>query len=347
MSLGAAILLGAFWFGSRYPALFSKAAHVGQALPSMTYSHALMQVNASAPIWERILAIAINWIDGMRIGMTFAVLFGALVHTVLRYYPLKLGNNLYFNAIKGAFVGIPAGVCANCSVPVACGLTRGQGKVEVALGFLFSSPNFNLVVLSMTFAALPLSMALTKCAILLFVIVIGVPTLLHRLERKKPFAELTPVAVAGESCAITRSPGRDCDERFTTVLGELGKAYGQHVWMLVKPTVALMLVGSVLSGVLLALVPLNSLLSTVTPLRMAAASLLSVFMPVPIALDVMFAAQLQHQGIPSGYVMMFLTTLGTYSIVPAVYLWREVSRPLAIALFGFFVAVGWVLGMLF
>jgi hypothetical protein len=80
---------------------------------------------------------------------------------------------------------------------------------------------------------------------------------------------------------------------------------------------------------------------------MAAASLLSVFMPVPIAADVMFAAQLQHQGIASGYVMMFLTTLGTYSIIPTVYLWREVSRTLAISLFVFFVAVAWVVGMLF
>jgi uncharacterized membrane protein YraQ (UPF0718 family) len=108
-----------------------------------------------------------------------------------------------------------------------------------------------------------------------------------------------------------------------------------------------MLLGSFLSAALLALVPWNSLLSSVTPLRMAAASLLSVFMPVPIAADVMFAAQLQHQGIASGYVMMFLTTLGTYSIIPTVYLWREVSRTLAISLFVFFVAVAWVVGMLF
>jgi uncharacterized membrane protein YraQ (UPF0718 family) len=346
LSLWAVILLSVFWFGSRYPSLFSKAAHVGQVLPSMTYGHELMRVREGASVWERILSSAINWLDGMRIGMTFGVLFGALLQTVLLYYPLKIGKNLYLNSVKGALVGLPAGVCANCSVPVACGITRGKGKAEVALGFLFSSPNFNLVVMTMTFTALPLAMALVKYAILLFVIVVGVPAIIRWLDRKKS-VEVSGLDSEVEHRAIQPSQAKAGDENFLTVLRELGKVYGKNVWTLVKPTVALMLLASGLSAVLMVLVPWNTLLSSVTPLRMAAASLLSVFMPVPIALDVMFAAQLQHQGIASGYVMLFLTTLGSYSIFPTLYLWREVSRPLAISLFGFFVAVGWVVGMLF
>jgi hypothetical protein len=85
----------------------------------------------------------------------------------------------------------------------------------------------------------------------------------------------------------------------------------------------------------------------VTPARLALVSLISVFMPVPIALDVMFAAQLQQQGVPSGYVMLFAMTLGTYSIIPSIYLWREVSKRLAVILFVFFMAVGWITGSLF
>jgi hypothetical protein len=80
---------------------------------------------------------------------------------------------------------------------------------------------------------------------------------------------------------------------------------------------------------------------------MIVAAVLSVFMPVPIALDVMFAGQLYRQGVNPGYVMLFLTTLGTFSIIPAVYLWREVSRALAVYLFAFFVAAGIALGLLF
>src|SRR5215472_7256672 len=167
LAAAALALLGVFWFASRYPQLLSKAEHVGQALPSMAFSHEVLRVAEADPAWRRILFGAVNWLDSMKIGMTFGVLFGALLHTVLRYYPLKIGKNLYLNSLKGALVGIPAGVCANCAVPTACGVTRGHGRVEVALGFLFSSPNFNPVVVVLTFLALPLAMGLTKYAILL------------------------------------------------------------------------------------------------------------------------------------------------------------------------------------
>ena len=312
----------------------------------MAYSSQLMTVATDAPVWLRVLAATVNWLDSMKIGMTFGVLFGALLHTGLRYYPLRIGKNLYLNSLKGALVGVPGGVCVNCAVPVACGVTRGHGRVEVALGFLFSSPNFNPVVVMMTFMALPLAMTLTKYAILLFVILVVVPSLIRWLERNKPL----PVFTVGDedtSCAIKLPPPEDCQERFMTVFGELARDFGKHVWMLLKPTMTLMLLASVISATLLVLIPWDSLLSEVTPLRLAFVSLISVFMPVPIALDVMFAAQLQQQGVPSGYVMLFAMTLGTYSIIPSIYLWREVSKPLAVSLFVYFLVLGWVVGLLF
>lgn len=340
------LLLGLFWFGSRYPQLFSKAEHVGQALPSMAYSSELISTAVDAPVWLRILAATVNWLDSMKIGMTFGVLFGALLHTVLRYYPLKIGKNLYLNSLKGALVGMPMGVCANCAVPTACGVTRGNGRVEVALGFLFSSPNFNPVVVMMTFMALPLAMSVTKYAILLLVILVVVPSLIRWLERDKPLQILT-VGDEGKSCAITLPPPDDCQERFTAVFGELARDFGKNVWMLLKPTITLMLLASVVSAILLVLIPWDSLLSDLTPLKLAVVTLVSVFMPVPITLDVMFAGRLQQQGVPPGYVMMFAMTLGTYSIIPTIYLWREVSKRLAVSLFVFFLVLGWVLGLVF
>ena len=340
------VLLGVFWFASRYPQLFGKAEHVGQAVPSMAFSSQLMTVAADAPWWLRILAATVNWLDSMKIGMTFGVVFCALLHTVLRYYPLKIGKNLYLNSLKGALVGVPGGVCANCAVPVACGVTRGNGRVEVALGFLFSSPNFNPVVVMMTFMALPLAMSITKYGLLLVVILFVVPSLIRWLERDKPLPVFTATDEAA-ACAITLPPPDECQERFLTVFGELAKDYGKHVWMLLKPTITLMLLASVVSAALLVLIPWGSLLSEVTPLRVAVASLISTFMPVPIALDVMFAAQLHQQGVPAGYVMMFAMTLGVYSIIPSIYLWREVSKRLAVSLFVFFMVLGWLLGLVF
>ena len=341
----AAVLLSVFWFASRYPQLMSKSHQLGQTMPSMTYSHELVHAAANAPLLEKTLFAAINWLDAMKIGMAFGILLGALLHTMLKYYPLKIGKNLYLNSVKGALVGAPMGVCANCAVPAACGVTRGHGRVEVALGFLFSSPNFNPVVVMMTFKAFPLVMSVTKYAVLLLVIVLLVPGLIAWLERREP---IKPFAGRDDttSCDLT-APAEDCTETFWSVLKNLSVEYGKHVWMLVKPTITLMVVASVLSAAILTLLPWPTLLAQVTPARAALVSLVSVFMPVPIALDVMFAAQLQAQGVASGYVMLFAMTLGTYSIIPTIYLWREVSKRLAAILFVFFFAVGWISALLF
>lgn len=341
----AVTILSVFWFTSRYPQLLAKQAHLGQELPSMAWSSEVLPLAADAPLWQQILFGAMNWLDSMKIGMTFGVLAGAWLHTLLRYYPLKIGKNLYLNSLKGALVGAPAGVCANCSVPMACGVTRGHGRVGVALGFLFSSPNFNPVVVAMTFAALPLAMSLTKYAILLAVIVVVVPAVISWLERSQPLAPLTVGDDPG-ACAV-QIHAADCSEPFFSVLGELARDYAKNIWMLVKPTVALMLLASVMSAAVLTLVPWQSLLSATTPWRVVLVSAVSVFMPVPIALDVMFAAQLRQQGVAGGYVMLFAMTLGTYSIIPSVYLWREVSRRLSVLLFAFFTCVGIAVGLLF
>jgi uncharacterized membrane protein YraQ (UPF0718 family) len=311
----------------------------------MAYSSELIQLAEDAPLWQRILASAGNWLDSMKIGMTFGVLFGALLHTALHYYPIKIGKNLYVNSLKGALVGVPMGVCANCAVPTACGVTRGNGRVEVALGFLFSSPNFNPIVVVMTFTALPLAMSLTKYAALLLVILIVVPGVIYLLERNKPF---TPLLIGGEGAAcVVPLRGIECSQPFWQVLTELAVNYGKNLWMLAKPTVMIMLAASLVSAAVLTLIPWQSLLSAPTPLKMGLVSLISTFMPVPIALDVMFAAQLQQQGVEAGYVIIFAMTLGTFSIIPSIYLWRDVSKRLAVILFVFFTALGWCLGLLF
>ena len=344
--MAGAALLSAFWVLTRYPQLLEKSGHVGRALPSMAYSSHLMAVAAGSPVWYRIVASAVNWLDSMKVGMGFGVLLGALLHTALKYYPLKIGNNLYLNSLKGALVGVPMGVCANCAVPTACGITRGKGRVEVALGFLFSSPNFNPVVVVMTLGAFPLGMVVVKYALLLAVILVVVPSLIRWLERG------TPLAGFGEgddapACGLDVRPTDPCTETFGEAMAELSRSFGRHAWMLVKPTATLMVLASLASAAALVLVPWDALLAHATPGRLALASLLSTAMPVPIALDVLFAAQLQHKGVAPGYVMLFLTTLGTFSVIPLTYLWREVSRPLAASLFGLFAVAGLVVGLLF
>ena len=343
--IATAILFTAiFWFTSRYPALISKSHHVGQSVATMAYGKEAYPVSPNAPVWQKVVMGSVNWLDGMKIGMTFGILLGALLHTTLRFYPLKVGKNLRLNSLTGAIIGIPMGVCANCAVPTACGITRGRGRVEVALGFLFSSPNFNPIVVAMTLSAFPLSMVITKYALLLFVILGVVPAVIGWLEKGKPaLANDTSHTMPDTVVQI----GGNCTESFSAVFKDLAIEFGKNVWALVKPTVTTMVLASLIASLLLVLIPWNSLLSHPNPLSMGLMSLLATFMPVPIALDVMFAAHLSKLGIAPGYVMLFLTTLGTFSILPAIYLWREVSKPLAVILFVFFGVVGWILGMVF
>jgi uncharacterized membrane protein YraQ (UPF0718 family) len=177
------------------------------------------------------------------------------------------------------------------------------------------------------------------------VIAVVAPGLVRFLGRRQPLAVLTADA-QGAACEVAnaRPP---CEESFLEVLGELVRDYARHLWMLAKPTLALMLMGSVVSASLLTFVPWSSLLADTSPLTMLLVAVVATFMPVPIALDVLFAALLLKQGVATGYVMLFAMTLGIYSVVPSVYLWREVSRTLAITLFAVFVLVGWLCGLAF
>src|SRR5262245_11380876 len=147
----------------------------------------------------------------------------------------------------------------------------------------------------MTFLSLPLAMSLPNSAFLFLLFLVVVPGRISWLERQKSFAVLT----AGDEGAACALPGvsLDCTETFGAVMKELGRDYASNVWMLLKPTVTIMLLASVASAAVLTLLPWQDLLSLVTPLRLALVSLVSVFMPVPIALDVMFAAQLHRQGV--------------------------------------------------
>ncbi len=339
------VLLFVFWFGSRYPALLFKAHHANQPLASMAFSHEVFRTTAHDLLAIRILFGALNWLDSMAIGMSFGLMFGAWMHTVLQYYPLRIGRNYTLNSLKGALVGMPMGVCANCAVPMACGLTRGQGRVEVALGYLFSSPNFNPVVIAITFSILPWYFGAVKYAILLFVILFLVPRLIRFLERRSSLPEVK--ASSEDAACALRMPDQACSEPFLTTSREVLVSYGKHIWMLFKPTISLMVIASLLASALLVIVPWSALLAHMSGWRLFTMSALGVFMPVPIALDVLFAGEVYRTGVNAGYTMMFLMTLGTYSIIPTIYLWREISRTLAISLFLFFLIVGMGAGLLF
>lgn len=118
------------------------------------------------------------------------------------------------------------------------------------------------------------------------------------------------------------------------------KEYGRNLWSLINAAVPMMLLAAAISAVIAELVPFQTIFSEVTFAGLLLTALVSVFLPVPIALDVIAAHYMYTQGVPAPYVMVMLFTLGNNSILPMIFLWQEVYKKLSIALYVMFVALG-------
>jgi uncharacterized membrane protein YraQ (UPF0718 family) len=103
---------------------------------------------------------------------------------------------LYLNTLKGIMTGAPAGVCVNCAVPIACGITRGKANIESALSFMFSSPTLNFVVISMIFFGLPAAYGILQYSIIALVLLIFLPAIVHLYNKSQPVQPEVPPACA-------------------------------------------------------------------------------------------------------------------------------------------------------
>lgn len=329
----AAAVLGLFWFGSRYPSLFHKAESLGHhEVASYIWTEQLLRLPANPAFIDRVTVSIANWIWSMRIGMSFGLVIGALFHTLFQFYPPKLGGNLYLNTLKGIITGAPAGVCVNCAVPIACGITRGKANIESALSFMFSSPTLNFVVISMIFTGLPAAYGILQYSMIALVLLVFLPAIVHLYNMAQPTEPEISTA-----CAIPLRA--ECDKSLIDTAREVGTLYVKNLWHLIKSAVPLMLGAAVISAVVMELLPPGNF----RPCELAGSGRIGAChssLPIPIALDVIVAQQLYAHGVPAPYVMLFLSTLGTFSVLPMSYLWTEVSKKLAIGLYAMFVVLG-------
>ncbi|HIG01484.1 MAG TPA: hypothetical protein EYQ66_09295 [Myxococcales bacterium] len=229
-------------------------------------------------------------------------------------------------------MGAPAGVCVNCAVPVVCGISRGGSvPVETLLSFMFSSPTFNVVVVFMVCSALPWQVAALHYVLVLTLIFAVVPWILRRAEHRGEGAgrgsmQGSPEATQACSISPSASSGRSVAEQ----CAEVFRSYGQNIRQLAAATVPFMLIASVLSAAVALWVPFDVLFAEVSVARLALVAVITTLLPVPIALDAMLARELFASGVPIAYVFVCLFTLGTFSVLPLVFLWREVSKRIAL-----------------
>ena len=186
LTIAAALTVGYyFWFESRYPALSDKALMGDHTSISGLAFDTLVQVLPDSGIAWELLANAVNWLYTNWRGMVFGVLFGTLLMTGAPLIRARTSGNRFLDAVIGAAIGSPLGVCANCATPIACALIASGRSAEIALAALIASPTLNVIVVTMAFSMLPLHIAVIKIVATLLLILLMIPWVLRLLERPR------------------------------------------------------------------------------------------------------------------------------------------------------------------
>lgn len=326
-----------FWSGSRYPSLDEKATMGGSArLEDPLSFQASIQIQPSDGAVERIVYTTINWVETNLQGMAFGLLIGACLLTLIGLIPARGHRNGFVNTLIGVGVGAPLGVCVNCAAPVAKGMHDGGARLETTLATMFSSPTLNIIVLSMLFSIFPLYMTLIKLAQTLIFILLLVPLLsrwVFRQERALTYDDAV--------CAVPRTSAAPSNESWIAALGGAAMLLGRNLLYVVLRTVPLMLLAGLLGAVVVHLLPLPGLLENApTIFSVAVVALVGIFLPVPVAFDVVLVAVLISAGAPTIYSMTLLFTLGIFSVYPFFIVWTTISRRVAVVLAAVLVVIG-------
>ena len=332
-----------FWSGSRYPSLDEKAIMGGSAqLEDPLSFEASIQIQPNDSTFDRIVFTTINWIETNLEGMAFGLMIGACLLTLIGMIPARGHSNGFVNTLIGVAVGAPLGVCVNCSAPVAKGMHDGGARLETTLATMFSSPTLNIVVLTMLFAIFPLYLTVIKLVLTLVFILLLMPLLarwVFKEERTQTYDDTV--------CAVPPPPAVSNDESVLSAMRGASILIGRNLAYIVIRTVPLMLLAGVLGAVVVHLLPLPTLLDYEPGLvSVSAVALIGIFLPVPVAFDVVLVAVLVSAGAPMIYSMTLLFTLGIFSVYPFFIIWNTISRRVAVVLTVVLVGLGLIGGVI-
>lgn len=324
-----------FWLSSRVPALNEKAAMGGDLLlvDPLSFETAFLPDESDSLI-TRIGATTINWVVTNRQGMTFGVLLAAAFMTLFQLIAARLSNNSFGNSLFGIVLGSSLGVCVNCATPIAQGMYSAGARLESALILMFSSPTLNIIVITMMFTLLPLHFVVIKLLATFLFLLVVIPLLVRVILPEDVPSDLATDQFSQGfrlSAVISPPPGAWFD-----ALSWVLQRYLENLWYILKRAVPAMLLAGVLGAAAITLLPWDTLESL--PVSSGFVSRLAViigiavfglFLPVPMAFDVLMAVTLIGAGISSDYLMALLFTLGIFSVYPFMIIARDISFRMA------------------
>jgi uncharacterized membrane protein YraQ (UPF0718 family) len=322
-----------FWVDSRYPALL-KRYHSGsqiKATGTLTFG-TVYRVDPSMPYLDRVWRTTVNWLEANRVGMTFSFLFGPAALAFLATLRRRRTKSRYLNTLLGTVAGMPLGVCSNCIAPIARGMYASGMSTESVLAAMFASPALNIVVLAMTFALFPLSLALMKLATVLFLIFVFVPLVSPREVAPGPFVQ----------CVIDVP----MSETWGQALMAVARSYARSFWVVFRVAFPLMILAAVLGALAVELIPQQALTGQASVMGIIAVAFIAAFLPVPMAFDVAIAFILMTHGTPLPYVAAILCTLGIISVYSLSVVGKTISWRIAGATYTTVVCLGILVGFI-
>ncbi|NNE59073.1 MAG: RNA-binding protein [Hellea sp.] len=338
------IVMYLFWTSSRYPSLGDKALMGGQLqLEDKLSFDAHFFNDPSNPRWKKIIISTANWLETNRQGMTFGVVLGSVFLTMMRYLQIVSFKNRFANSALGLLMGTPLGVCVNCAAPIAKGMYDGGARIETTLSAMIASPTLNIVVLTMLMSGIvPLYLAGAKIALSIVLILLIIPLLCRFL----PSRDLQLPEAEQLSCPIPQNIDAGDIESLGKAIPGFLKNLTVDFWYIFKLTVPLMILAGFLGVLVATFIPFetfSSLKFGIAGLLLAA--LIGTFLPVPIAFDVVFSVALLAAGLPVGYVMCLLFTLGSFSIYSAFIVTQTISWRPAMMVYATVMTIGILSGL--
>ena len=194
--------------------------------------------------------------------------------------------------------------------------------------------------MTMMFSILPNYLAVTKLAFTLIFILFVIPLLAGTVFRSEVEDSLRNGLSAASSLTF---PGPD--ESWWRAGIWVARDYARSLWFIVRTTVPLMFLAAVMGSLMVTLVPLTSVAKMGTGFIPAILlAVLGLFLPVPMAFDVIVSASLLAAGLPVFYVMILLFVLGIYSCYSAFIVGTTVSWRVSLVLFAVLSAMGLLAG---
>lgn len=345
-----------FWTGSRYPSLDAKAMMAGslEMEDGLSFDATIENTIEAAGLtgWTAKTAVTyVNWLftnkQGMIFGMMFAILLMSIV-TLYKPYMSKKGGS-FSSTMAGFLVGSPLGVCVNCAAPIAYGLHQAGARVETALATMLSSPTMNIVVLTMAFSLFPVHVVAVKVVLTLCLIFVAVPLLVRIFPD-----EVRATQFSDESSGACELP---LQVQFPSIIESarwVTLDIIKNTWFLIRKVIPLMLLAGLLGSIAIVTLPWEQMVEMTSGFNssrimgivgMAVIAVFGLFLPVPIAFDVIVAGILYASGMPMKYVATLLFVLGSFSIYSYLVIRSTGAKKIANGLVVFLLAAGVLAGV--